>query len=251
MEYGLLPELWSLVLSFMDFNSVAVNAPQVSKLFNQLSLAAELWKSKCDAERIDFKFKRSAELWKDFYYEANTPQLFPMFGTIEIGISTKRQVRANPGCTLYDQVLDEMHVKNVVCSFGTQSRVNRISHIKPLPKKWLYQGVTLKRTWYDTLIFLRRRFRNFQITVPYQREQARSLYQGTVRTIAKYKNIFYSLSFTFRCAGDERSSKAESIAVDTADTEEENQRWAELYNANAIEPKNYNIPDDALQAYRD
>jgi hypothetical protein len=69
MEYGLLPELWSLVLSFMDFKSVAVNAPQVSKLFNQLSLAAELWKSKCDAERIDFKFKRSAELWKDFYYE--------------------------------------------------------------------------------------------------------------------------------------------------------------------------------------
>ena len=69
-----------------------------------------------------------------FYCLANTPQLFPMFGTIEIGISTKRQVRANPGFTLYDQVLDEMHVKNVVCSFGTQSRVNRISHIKPLPK---------------------------------------------------------------------------------------------------------------------
>ena len=50
---------------------------------------------------------------------------------------------------------------------------------------------------------------------------------------------------------DEGSSKAESIAVDTADTEEENQHWAELYNANAIVPKDYNILDDVLQAYRD
>ncbi len=61
-------ELWTLIFSFADGESVGKIVPQASKQLNKLCNNEELWKLKCRMKNMEFLGKTTSESWKQFYF---------------------------------------------------------------------------------------------------------------------------------------------------------------------------------------
>jgi hypothetical protein len=254
-EHYLPSEIWTLIFSFAKGKSVARIVPQVCKQFKKLSSTEELWKSKCRMENMDWSVKPASESFKIFYFSYRL-SLFPLYG-IEIGITTRKELIEYEGA-VKDEEMEFVTIREVNFWFNGPNPVLHmmylVRNLYKMPEEWIAKGINYSRSWYDYIIFMRRRFKNCQITQePHQKAfmDKGNCFFATAQSILKHKNIYYGIVFTFGYnTGDERSSDTlYSISIRIGFSETETENYTKLYETNAITPADYVIPEDVLHAF--